>query len=97
MLNNNIAEFLFQICRMIACAASIRPAQTEEDNKPTTHYWYSPAVRISQIDVNFPAFFVKSRHNGRVSERKIRSNGSFTIQLMWLEHSFYDELVLFIY
>ena len=38
MMNNNIAEFLFQICHMIACAASIRPAQTEEDNKPTTHY-----------------------------------------------------------
>ena len=82
-MNNNIAEFLFQICRMISCAASIRPAQTE-DNKPTTHYWYFPAVRITQIDVNFPAFFVKSRHNGRV-ERKIRSNGSFIIQLMWLE------------
>ena len=83
-MNNNIAEFLFQICRMISCAASIRPAQTEV-NKQTTHYWYFPAVRISQIDVNFPAFFVKSRHNGRVSERKIRSNGSFIIQLMWLE------------
>ena len=40
MMNNNIAEFLFQICHMITCAASVRPAQTdmtEEDNKPTTH------------------------------------------------------------
>ena len=37
-MNNNIAEFLFKfaIQCMIACAASIRPAQTEEDNKPTT-------------------------------------------------------------
>ena len=84
-MNNNIAEFLFQICRMISCAASIRPAQTE-DNKPTTHYWYFPAVRISQIDVNFPAFFVKSRHNGRDPNVKYEAmDHLFIIQLMWLE------------